>query len=76
MYAFCETCRALTDLLVAVTDKYIVATAHLTGLAGALQHTAFEAAAVKVGMLREEYERIKAEINSHKAERHSSATQI
>jgi len=76
MYALCETCRALTALLVVVTDKYIVATADLTGLAGARQHTAFEAAVVKVGMLREEYERIKAQIDRHKAERHGSATQI
>jgi len=71
VYGGCETCRVLTNLLVAITDKIVVATARLTGLAGARQHASFSAAEVKVGMLREEHERIKAEFDRHRIERHS-----
>jgi hypothetical protein len=76
VYPLCEMCRALTDLLVAVTDKFVVATVRLAELAGARQHASFNAAEVEVRIWREEYERIKAELDRHRAEHHSSATHI
>jgi multidrug resistance efflux pump len=62
-------------LLLVVTDNFVVATARLAELSGTKQHASFEAAEAKVRMLREEYERIKAKLDRHRAERHSSSTQ-
>ncbi len=65
MHPHCETCRVLTDLLVAVTDKCVVATAALAELAGTRQRAAFDAAELRARILRAEYESIKAELERH-----------
>jgi hypothetical protein len=54
--------------MVVVTDKFVVAVAGLAALAGTRQHAAFEAAELKVRILRAEYETIKAELERHRTE--------
>jgi hypothetical protein len=58
------------DLMLVVTDKFVVAVAGLALLAGTHQHASFEAAELKVRILRAEYESIRAELARHRTESH------
>jgi hypothetical protein len=72
MHGLCGRCRLLSESLNDVRERYALAALHMGELAGAGKPDLCNAAQFETQSLRVECEAIKAELNRHTAEHHST----